>query len=34
MPLGANATYLEDGVVDETAVLNISAEEVAQLIKN
>ena len=34
MPLGANATYLEDGVVDETAVLNISAEEVASLIKN
>jgi ADP-heptose:LPS heptosyltransferase len=34
MPLGANATYLEDGIVDETAVLNISAEEVASLIKN
>jgi ADP-heptose:LPS heptosyltransferase len=34
MPLGAKATYLEDGVVDETAVLNISAEEVARLIKN
>ena len=34
MPLGANATYLEDGVVDETAVLNISAEEVARHIKN
>ena len=34
MPLGANATYLEDGVVDEAVVLNISAEEVASLIKN
>jgi ADP-heptose:LPS heptosyltransferase len=34
MPLGDKATYLEDGVVDETAVLNISAEEVARLIKN
>ena len=34
MPLGAKATYLEDGVVDEAVVLNISAEEVASLIKN
>ena len=34
MPLGANATYLEDGVVDEAVVLNISAKEVASLIKN
>ncbi len=34
MPLGANATYLEDGVVDETAVLNISAEEVFEKLKN
>ncbi len=34
MPLGAKATYLEDGVVDDAPVLNISAEEVAQLFKN
>jgi heptosyltransferase III len=34
MPLGANTTYLEDGIVYEAAVLNISAEEVALLIKN
>lgn len=34
MPLGANATYLEDGAVDEAVVLNISAEEVASLTKN
>jgi len=34
MPLGAKTTYLEDGVVDEALVLNISAEEVASLIKN
>ena len=34
MPLGAKATHLEDGVVDEAVVLNISAEEVASLIKN
>ena len=34
LPLGAKTTYLEDGVVDEALVLNISAEEVASLIKN
>lgn len=34
MPLGTNATYLEDGVVDETDVLNISTEEVFEKLKN
>jgi ADP-heptose:LPS heptosyltransferase len=34
MPLGAKTTYLEDGVVDEALVLNISAEEVFEKLKN
>ena len=33
-PLGERAAYLEDGVVDEAAVLNISAEEVFEKLKN